>query len=188
MNWDDLGKSLLGLAPTLAGALFGPLGGVAGKVLADTLGTEATPTAVNEAIKNNPEALAKIKEAEIEWAKTTATIAQANAQQSGSINATMQAEINTGVSWWHWRHLIGYVVMLYGLVILAGMATAMWLAKPTIGDLVALIGAITVIFTSLCALLGYVAQDTTKRGVVAATGQAPDTILSGLIKALTGKK
>lgn len=54
MNWTDLIAPLVKLgAPLLGGALGGPLGAAAGKIVADAFGaSEATPAAVDAAIKS----------------------------------------------------------------------------------------------------------------------------------------
>lgn len=194
MNWDDLGKTLLGLGlPALGTALGGPLGGAAGKVIADALGTAATPSAVNAAIEADPSVRAKLADTEAEWARTAASIAQSASQQVASINTTMQAEIAAGVSWWHWRHLIGYVTMLWLLAPLPFVVVAMWLlvSAGKADPLTAVIAAMTslVSWVGICAALnGYVAMDTTRRTTAAAAGQEIPTILGGLIKSITKKK
>lgn len=56
MNWAALGRKLIGLgAPILGGALGGPAGAAAGRILADQLGIEATPEAVARQIEENPD-------------------------------------------------------------------------------------------------------------------------------------
>ena len=61
MNWGDLGKTLLSLGlPSLGTALLGPLGGTAGKVIADALGVPATPAAVSAALSTDPEVQKKL--------------------------------------------------------------------------------------------------------------------------------
>ena len=58
-------KSLIGtVAPTLGTALGGPLGGVAGKFVADALGVDSEAAAL-AAIDKDPEQLLKLKQAEI---------------------------------------------------------------------------------------------------------------------------
>jgi hypothetical protein len=59
-------NELLGLlknaAPALATAVGGPLGGMAMNAIASKLGVEATPSAVTQALKDNPELALKLKE------------------------------------------------------------------------------------------------------------------------------
>jgi len=64
-----MGISLKGIlsavAPILAGALPGPLGGMARRVVADALGTDDSDAAIEKALANtNPEMLLKLKDAE----------------------------------------------------------------------------------------------------------------------------
>lgn len=189
MNWGDIGKTLLGLGlPTLGTALGGPLGGAAGKMIADALGTAATPSAVGAALSTDPAVQQKLAETEAEWARTAATIVSAGAQQGQNINATMQAEIASGVSWWHWRHLIGYVTMLWLLAPLPFVVIGMWLlvSSGKADALTAIVTAMGVLvsWVAICAALnGYVASDTTKRTTAAVAGE-PVTGIIGLIKAI----
>ncbi len=189
MDWSDLGKTLLGLGlPTLGTALGGPLGGVAGKVLGEALGTKPTPEAVSKAIVSDPVAQQKMAEAEIEWAKTVAAFAQAASEQSVSINETMRTEIASGVSWWHWRHLLGYVIGGW----IAGVAVAfvrlMWVADAgQIANVTNLLNSGFAYFGAGCGLLGYVAMDTTRRSTAAASGAPADTVLGAIIGAIKKK-
>ena len=58
----ELLNILKGAAPALATAVMGPMGGMAVKAIADKLGIEASPEAVTDALKNNPELALKLKE------------------------------------------------------------------------------------------------------------------------------
>lgn len=62
MNWRDLAKNLAGVAPAVGTALAGPAGAVVGAALAERLGVPATPAAVQEAIRVDPEAERQIRE------------------------------------------------------------------------------------------------------------------------------
>lgn len=63
-------KNVIGaIAPTLGASLGGPLGGSAGKLLADVLGCKPTPSDIERAVAQaTPEQLAEIKKAELEYA------------------------------------------------------------------------------------------------------------------------
>lgn len=65
MNWSDIGNAVGKVAPILGTALGGPLGGVAGALVASALGTSNDPDAVNTALASDPAALEKLKEAEM---------------------------------------------------------------------------------------------------------------------------
>ncbi|QDH49672.1 hypothetical protein KYLE_63 [Pantoea phage Kyle] len=62
MNWSDIGKAIGGAAPILGGLLGGPAGAAIGSVVSATLGVENTPDSVDSALRNNPEALLRLKE------------------------------------------------------------------------------------------------------------------------------
>ena len=69
MNILSTAKDLLGaVAPTLGTALGGPMGGMAGKMIADALGVDNNEKAIGEAIANaTPEQLAQIKKIEADF-------------------------------------------------------------------------------------------------------------------------
>mgnify|MGYP001166572732 FL=1 len=62
-------KNLLGaVAPTLGTALGGPMGGMAAKIISETLGVPNNKKSIEQAMQNaSPEELAKIKKAELEF-------------------------------------------------------------------------------------------------------------------------
>jgi hypothetical protein len=59
---NELMNLLKNAAPALATAVGGPLGGMAMNAIASKLGVEATPSAVTQALKDNPDLAAKLKE------------------------------------------------------------------------------------------------------------------------------
>ena len=59
---NELMNLLKSAAPALATAVGGPLGGMAMNAIAAKLGVEASPSAVTQALKDNPELAAKLKE------------------------------------------------------------------------------------------------------------------------------
>ena len=59
---NELLNMLKNSAPALATAVAGPLGGMAMNAIASKLGVEATPSAVTQALKDNPELTLKLKE------------------------------------------------------------------------------------------------------------------------------
>ena len=93
MDWTDLVGPLAKLgAPLLGGALGGPLGAAAGKIVADAFGaSDASPAAVNAAIAgSDPVAAATAAQAaEARWLAALAEIGRA---QVAEIGTTMRAE------------------------------------------------------------------------------------------------
>lgn len=68
MKFDKLKGLIGGIAPTIGTAMGGPLGGMAGQVLAGVLGCDPTPQAIETAFETvTPEQLAEIKKAELKF-------------------------------------------------------------------------------------------------------------------------
>lgn len=68
MKFGKLKDLIGGIAPTIGAAMGGPLGGMAGQILAETLGCDPTPQAIETAFeKVTPQQLAQIKEAELQF-------------------------------------------------------------------------------------------------------------------------
>lgn len=194
MDWKDLAGTLIRAgAPIIGTALGGPLGGtiggVAGKIIADALGVEATPEAVETAIRTDPAgASAALSNADAQW-QALAEMAKADAAdrtaQSQAINETIRDEVGK-VSKWHWRNTIGHLVILYGLQQITLLFVAAFFPKVLApADFVLLVNA-TVVFTGgLFALLGYVASDTTDRYKTAITGdRGSGGMVENIIKAV----
>jgi hypothetical protein len=105
MIWNDLARTVIGLgAPLIGSALAGPLGGAAGKLLADALGASApTAAAVHDALVGGADSVQvaeAVQKAEAEWAEAIATIARTQLAETG---ATMRAEAVSGdvlQRWW----------------------------------------------------------------------------------------
>lgn len=204
MDWRDLAGTLAKTgAPIIGSALGGPLGGtiggIVGNIIASSLGVEATPEAVNTAIATGDPAVvsAAVARAEAEvtakWATITA-VAQAHAEvdkiNAEQINETIRAEIGS-ISWWHWRSLIGYLVLGYGGVLLSVLVKAAFFAggnSEIIKNLVELLNSQTTFILGLFGLLGYVAQDTSKLKGIAITGEQPQSATAAIVKAITKKK
>jgi hypothetical protein len=69
---NDLFNLLKGIAPTLATAVVGPLGGAAVSAIASRLGVGDSVEAVAKAIASDPQATQKIAELELEMTKVAA--------------------------------------------------------------------------------------------------------------------
>jgi hypothetical protein len=65
MTWKDIGSVIGKAAPVIGGLLGGPVGTAAGKLVANVLGCEESPEAVQAELAKNPEAFVKLKTAEI---------------------------------------------------------------------------------------------------------------------------
>ena len=68
MKFGKLKDLIGGIAPTIGSAMGGPLGGMAGKVIADVLGCDPTPASIEQAMQTvTPDQLAEIKKAELNF-------------------------------------------------------------------------------------------------------------------------
>jgi hypothetical protein len=65
MSWDKVKKLVGQSAPLLGTLIGGPAGATVGALLSTALGVENTPKSIEEAIKNDPSALIKLKELEL---------------------------------------------------------------------------------------------------------------------------
>jgi hypothetical protein len=69
INWKKIGQSIASAAPVLGGILTGPAGmavTAAGALASAVLGVDNSPAAVEQAIKADPEALVKLRQAEMD--------------------------------------------------------------------------------------------------------------------------
>lgn len=106
MNWTTVKDDLRSFAPFLAQALdfTGPVGALAGGVISAALGTPNNPESVHAELASNPQALAKVRLAEINNAGAL--------QQALIENATAQKQVDARLAenpWLiAWESLIGY--------------------------------------------------------------------------------
>jgi hypothetical protein len=193
MNWDDLAKTVIGLgAPMLGTALGGPLGGAAGKLLADVLGaSEATPDAVNNAIAERSadsafaaEAVAK---AEAEWA---AAVAELGKTQLGEVGATMRAEAaSEDVLQRWWRPLYALELSLLECPAFAlTLLHALWTGHDAgIGGFANLSGLLIAYFGARFGVLGVYVTGRTREKQAAATGEAMPGVIGEVVRAVRGR-
>lgn len=124
---NDLLNLLKGAAPALATAVAGPLGGMAMNAIASKLGVEATPSAVTQALKDNPELALKLKEIDCKEYE----IEQSN------LTERMKADMSSD-SWLSKN--IRPMVLIFLLVAYSGFAIASIFNLETRGAYVELLG------------------------------------------------
>jgi len=90
---DILSGLLKNVAPGLATAVMGPMGGIAVKAIAEKLGVEATPLAISTAIQDNPDIALKLKEIDLKELE----LHNANTDSARKMNAEVQNSANA--SW-----------------------------------------------------------------------------------------
>lgn len=109
---NDLFNLIKGVAPSLAGAVAGPLGAAAVSAIASKLGVSDSVEEVAKAIAGDPAAQAKLQELELEYAKIDA----ANTADARKMNSDIQ---NSATASWLAKN-IAYVI---DVAIIAGALT-----------------------------------------------------------------
>jgi hypothetical protein len=90
---NDLLNLIKGVAPTLAGAVAGPLGAAAVSAIASKLGVSDSVEEVAKAIAGDPAAEAKLKELELEFTKVAAdALKNEDNNVTGRWNADMASD------------------------------------------------------------------------------------------------
>jgi hypothetical protein len=92
---NDLLGLLKGIAPTLATAVAGPLGGMAVSALASKFGVSDSVESVAKAIAGDPQAAQKIAEMELEFAKLAA---EAMKNEDNNVSTRWSADMSSD-SW-----------------------------------------------------------------------------------------
>ena len=103
---------LKGIAPTLATAVAGPLGGAAVTALANKFGVSDSVDAIAKAIAGDPKAVEKLQELELEMAK----LDMANTADARKMNSEIQS--STTASW-----LAKNIAYVIDVAIIAGALT-----------------------------------------------------------------
>jgi hypothetical protein len=194
LDWKDLAQTVIGLgAPMLGTALGGPLGGLAGKILADAIGAAtATPSAVSDAIaQRGPDsafAMEAALKAESEWQRALAEIGKAQVSEVGQ---TQRAEIASGdpLQRW-WRPLYALELSLvecpgFALVLLH----AIWTGHDAgINGLANLSGLLMTYFGARFGVLGVYVSGRTREKEAHLNGELVPGMVNKMVKALVKKK
>lgn len=163
MAWSSIVDKVAPFAPLLgkALALTGPVGAIAGGLLATALGVEETPDAVAQAIQSDPGAVLRLKEVESNnAAQLQRAVIEAETARMTEINKTMRAEYAAD-GWYKtgWRPMIGYVLAFGFGGILSGLVYSLFTHPENAGDIVS---NATVIITTMCAVLGISVRERSK--------------------------
>ena len=157
MDWKDIGAKIVSVAPTLGSALGGPVGLVAGKavqLVAQALGVEETPAAVDAALAGNPDALLKLKELEAKHTEEILRltiqeqqiylqdVANARQRETTFIEKTGRPDINLYVLAW---------VLVVGFFVLMGVLIGYPLKPDATGVVFMLFGALSAGFQQVIA-------------------------------------
>ena len=194
MDWTTVAAKVIGLgAPMLGNALGGPLGGLAGKMLADAFGAAAaTPEAVHAAIADKAADLKLAAEAaqkaESQWMAALADIGKA---QVGEIGETMRAEAASedALQRW-WRPLYALELSLLECPAFAiTVLHALWNGHDAgINGLANLSGLLMTYFGARFGVLGVYVSGRTREKQTALTGEDTPSIVGTVLKAVARKR
>lgn len=152
MGLKSILKTIAPVAPLLTKLLPLPGAGVASELLATALGVENEPAKIEAALASDPQALAKIKEVELNnQAELQRLVTVAETNRLLAVNETMQSE-GKSEHWpqWAWRPFWGFVSGVAFLILTGFICFLMWKAISA-GD-VAAINAIPQMITSFSTL------------------------------------
>lgn len=193
-DWKDIADKVIALgAPLLGEALGGPLGGAAGKILADALGaSEPTPAAVNTAIvqsgADGAVAAAAARQAQAQW---LAALAEANKAQVTAVGETQRAEIAAGdpLQRW-WRPLYALELsMLECPAFAATLLHALWTGSaPAIDGFANLSSLLMAYLGARFGVLGIYVSGRTREKQALATGETTPSVIGEVVKAIAKKK
>ncbi|EGR1122847.1 hypothetical protein EFU41_00825 [Vibrio cholerae] len=192
--WDKI-KSLIGGAAPLVGSLIGgPAGGTVGVLIADALGVENTPDAIEAELLRNPDALLKIKQMEIDERIRLRELSYQQAEMESAErklviteqHKLMVAELNSDDAYVRrWRPTFGYAVCLAWTSLFFGIAGLM-LFHPEFTEQ-AFTGAakLTALFSVALTVLGLNIHKRSQDKQISA-GITPAGVFGGIASALRG--
>lgn len=189
MDWGDLAKQVIGLgAPILGTALGGPLGGAAGRILAEAVGaTDVTPEAVGKALTTS--GAGQISQAENTWAEAVRAEAEAVRGSVAETQATIRAELGSeDLLQRLWRPLYALELTLECGALWVVLVHEFWTGDMTaINALIGATGLLVSYWGFRFGVLGVYMSGRTREKVCAATGQNDPGILGRLAKTVTKK-
>ena len=161
--WDKV-KSLIGTAAPLVGTLIGgPAGGAVGGLVANALGVENSPEAIEQALVNNSEALLKVKELELTHKARLEEIALDHARLESEERrlaisqqaTTTQAEYASNDPFVRrWRPMWGYTLCLSWALMFLGLFAVMVIEPTETANVINAIVALTPLISVALAVLG----------------------------------
>ncbi len=194
LEWNDIARRIVGLgAPVLGAALGGPLGGAAGKILADALGaSEPTPEAVDASLAArmaDPGQVADaVRTAELQW---LAAVAEAHRTQVAEVARTQRAEIaaQDRLQRW-WRPIYALELSLVECPAFAfTLLHALWSGHDTgIDGFAKLSGLLMAYFGARFGVLGVYVGGRSREKQACATGVPTPGLAAELARAVAARK
>lgn len=181
--WSDIAGVVGEAAPVVGGLLGGPAGSAAGRLVASALGVDDDPDQVQRALKDDPEALARIKAMEQDHIRELRRMSlEAETARLSQVNRTMRAEAASNDAYVRrWRPTFGYLCALTWAAQAGGIVYAIVATPAYAAELINAITALTPMWGVALAVLGINVHKRSQDKQVQA-GQKPD---GGMLGALT---
>jgi len=193
VDWNELAEEIVSLgAPLIGGALGGPLGAAAGKILADALGAStATPDAIKTAMAEKDGDTAAVataaREADAQFAAALAQVGQAQVREVGE---TQRAEMSGDLLQRSWRPLHALELSLIECPLFSiTLLHALWSgSQSAIAGFASLSGLLMAYFGARFGILGVYVTNRSREKLAAATGEIAPSLIAQLSKTLSKKK
>jgi hypothetical protein len=162
-----------------------------GSIVASALGVDNDAKAIDEALKTDPEALAKVKQAELEHKAELQRLAikqeenrlEHDTANVAQINQTMRTEYKNDV---YWRRAVGWAFAATVILFPVGIFVSLWNEKLTVSELPAVLAAMKEYWYAVIIVLGVAANHAGRRERIQ-NGEKPEGMLKGAIRAIRGK-
>lgn len=189
MDWSDLGKQVIAMgAPMLGTALGGPLGGAAGQILANVLGSATpTPSAVQASLPTADPSL--LAQAEMQWAEAIRAEAETQRVAISEMQATIRAEIASDdpMQRW-WRPIYAFELTFECAALWVVLVHEFWTGDlQTINALVGATALLVAYWGFRFGVLGVYVSGRTREKVSAVTGQDVPGLIEKLAKSFGNK-
>ncbi len=186
MDWSDLAKQVISMgAPMLGTALGGPLGGAAGQILANALGSATpTPSAVQASLPMADPSL--VAQAESQWAEAIRAEAETQRVAIGEMQATIRAEIASDdpLQRW-WRPLYAVELTFECAALWIVLMHEFWTGDvQTINALIGATALLVAYWGFRFGVLGVYVSGRTREKVSAVTGRDAPGLIEKLARSL----
>lgn len=154
--WDTVKDTVGKAAPLLGTALGGPAGGAVAGLVADALGVENKPDAIQKAMESDPQAAIKLKRLQNEHRRELQRMSlEAETARLTEINKTMRAETQTDDAYVRrWRPTFGYAVCLTWVCQGLGLTYAIIAQPENAGDIIKAVGSLGMMWSVALGILG----------------------------------
>ncbi|KFA98785.1 hypothetical protein [Vibrio sp. ER1A] len=127
--WDKVKSMLASAAPLVGGLVGGPVGGAVGTLISSTLGVENTPEAIEHELSNNPDAILKVKQMEMDHKVELKNLALKEMSLQLDYEKAKLADTQDARKQ-HKDHWMPWALTLILSLMVSGMFAALFFGKP----------------------------------------------------------